>query len=67
MFEIYTLPITYTFTSLVTKSEAAFMDQNLVQLTCLKLTTMHQGKHSLVEFFQQFELNVLLQGNALGR
>ncbi|KAJ7916377.1 hypothetical protein B0H13DRAFT_1871268 [Mycena leptocephala] len=37
--------------------EASFKDQNLTQLARLKLTKTRQGKHSLVQFFQQFEFN----------
>jgi hypothetical protein len=51
------LPTTYTFAALIGELEAVFKDQNLEQLAHLKLTTTHQGKMSLVEFFQQFELH----------
>ncbi|KAJ6554340.1 Nse4 C-terminal-domain-containing protein [Mycena capillaripes] len=50
------LPTTYTFDQLIVELEAAFKDQNLAQLAHLKLTTTRQGKMSLVEFFQHFEL-----------
>lgn len=51
------LPTTYTFAALIGELEAVFKDQNLEQLAHLKLTTTRQGKMSLVEFFQQFELH----------
>jgi hypothetical protein len=51
------LPTTYTFAALIGELEAVFKDQNLEQLAHLKLTTPRQGKMSLVEFFQQFELH----------
>lgn len=51
------LPATYTFTTLITELEAAFKDQNLAQIAHAKLTNTRQGKMTLTEFFQQFELN----------
>nr|GAT46779.1 predicted protein [Mycena chlorophos] len=41
----------------MTELDTAFMDQNLAQLAHIKLTNTRQGKLSLVEFLQQFELN----------
>ena len=50
------LPTTTTFAAFVTELEAAFKDSNRSQVAHLKLTTTRQGKMTLTEFFQNFEL-----------
>lgn len=50
------LSTTYTFDSLIRELESAFKDQNLAQIAHAKLTSTHQGKATLTEFFQRFEL-----------
>ncbi|KAJ7181867.1 hypothetical protein C8R46DRAFT_885312, partial [Mycena filopes] len=39
-----------------TELESAFKDHNLAQIAHAKLTSIHQGKATLIDFFQRFEL-----------
>lgn len=50
------LPATYTFNALIRELESSFKDHNLAQIAHAKLTSTHQGKATLTEFFQRFEL-----------
>lgn len=52
-----TLRASYAFSDLMEELEKAFANQNLAQLAHIKLTSTLQGKMSLNEFLQQFELN----------
>jgi hypothetical protein len=49
-------PAAATFATVLQELETAFKDQNLAQVAHLKLTTTRQGKSSLLDFFQNFEL-----------
>jgi hypothetical protein len=59
-----TLPLFYTCSELLEELGETFKDQNVKQSAHLRLTTTRQGKSSLADFIQAFELNAEEAGYA---
>jgi hypothetical protein len=58
------LSVSYTFEELIEELEQTFKDQNVKQMAHMRLTTTKQGKSSLTDFIQAFELNAEEAGYA---